>query len=589
MTDADRTRRWAPIALLGLVTSACADRRDAATLAAAAAQRGDSAEVAVSTSTIGGSFGLAGCAEALAALSRMDHHAVRSASPQPIGLVLLEEPGQEVVNLRLDLPVPVVRAPANAGGACLLLVEVDNGTAERRVVGREKIWSERTGPVERRPNPEYETARREVARLADRLDREDREQARDLKRLTPTGNAWVDALGLVGGLVLGGIGSLARDREFEEAKARLESIPRWIEETRSEPYQVTVADTELIRRATVRLALIDREGSRFWATSLPIARTDRLRVAIDLHPRDRGRLGGQARLLEPQDLDALASTPPPVTLSDLLPHLVRVVATGPGRYGGPFEARLAWRGEPEKAFASSPSIPAGPTGGKPLSEGAGAGRSVTSLVAAPGVRAAGSLGPSAELTSNRPATRETNPADSPAGQTARSASPRNGEPFHSAKAEPSPAAAAAAVGGPPAEPTVEAKASPEVAAALVRVEGPGDRAHGFYVARDKVLTLARALGGSSLALIETADGFVTWGVVAREWPGSELLLVHVPRPGRHLAIADRDSAPPDGPLPAAGLPVLRNGRVVAVSLDPIEGRSAGPAELARIVAEPAGR
>jgi hypothetical protein len=589
MTDVDRTGRRALIALLGLVTSACADRRDAATLAAAAAQRGESAEVAVSTNTTRGSSGPVGCAEALAALSRNHHQAVRSASPQPLGLVLLEESGKEVANLRLDLPVPVVRAPAEAGGACLLLVEVDDGTVERRVVGREKIWSERIGSVDRRPNPEYETARREVARLADRLDREDREQARDLKRLPPTGNTWADVLGLVGGLVLGGIGSLARDREFEEAKARLDSVPRWIEETRSEPYQVTVADTELVRRATIRLALIEPDGARFWATSLPIARTDRLRVAADLHPHDRGRLGGKARLLEPADLEALAAAPPPVALSDLVPHLARLVATGPSRHGGPLEARLAWGGGPEKEFAGPLSIPSGATAGEPFSGAAGVGVSVMSLAPAPGVRATGSFEPSSGFTSNRPPNRETSQADSPSRQTASSGSPRNGESLHSDDATPSPAAAVAAVGGPPGGSSGEAKASPEVAAALVRVEGPGDRAHGFYVARDKVLTLARALGGSSLARIETADGFVTWGVVAREWPGTELLLVHVPRPGRHLAIADPAAATPQGPLPAPGLPLLRDGRVVGVSLDPLEGRFAGVAELARIMAEPAGR
>jgi hypothetical protein len=118
------------------------------------------------------------------------------------------------------------------------------------------------------------------------------------------------------------------------------------------------------------------------------------------------------------------------------------------------------------------------------------------------------------------------------------------------------------------------------------LEGPGGAAHGFYVGRDKILTLRRVLGGSSLGRVETADGFTTWGVVERERSDSELVLLHVPRPGRPLATAGPGTAAaPRGPMPEPGMPVLVEGRVVAVSLDPLAGRLAGPAELARILAE----
>ena len=98
------------------------------------------------------------------------------------------------------------------------------------------------------------------------------------------------------------------------------------------------------------------------------------------------------------------------------------------------------------------------------------------------------------------------------------------------------------------------------------------------------MTLARVLGGSSLVRVETADGFVTWGVVERQPPASELLLLHVPRPGRPLPTANPASATtPSGPLPAAGAPLLVDGRVVGVSLDPLAGRLAGPGELAPLL------
>ena len=325
--------RWMLAGFLGLATAGCGEPpRLVPTAGPAASPLAETTRTAATAEPR-----RAGCAEALGRLDRGVGRRAAGEESGPAGLALLEEPGRTAAALRIDLPVPVVRAPAEVATGCLLLVEIEAEPAERRVLGRERVWSEREVSVERRPNPEYELARREVARLADRLDREDREQARDLKRLAPTGNALVDALGLVGGLVLGGIGSFARDREFEEARARLESVPRWIEETRSEPYQVTVAETELVRRATVRLALVEPDGRRYWATVAPVLRTDRLRVAVDPHPRDRGRLAGEGRLSAPADVEALAAAPPPVTLSELLPRLGALVAE-PARPGGAADA-----------------------------------------------------------------------------------------------------------------------------------------------------------------------------------------------------------------------------------------------------------
>lgn len=541
--------RWMLVGGVGLVLAGCAEpQRPVPTAGPAAAAP---AETKTAATVVPGRVG---CAEAVGALDRTAGGAAAGDGSGPTGLALLEEPGRTAAALRIDLPVAVVRTPAEAATGCLLLVEIEAEPGERRVLGRERVWSEREVSLERRPNPEYEQARRELARLADRLDREDREQARDLRRLAPTGNALVDALGLVGGLVLGGIGSFARDREFEEARARLESIPRWIEESRREPYQVTVAETELVRRATVRLALVEPDGRRYRATVAPVERTERLRVAVDPHPRDRGRFAGEGRLSTPADLEALAGAPPPVTLSELLPRLVALVAE-PGRPGGAAEARFAWASSPPTRLAAAP-----PTVG---SAGGDAAATPARFPAAAGRRAPP---PASEERSARP----------PAGL----------------------APPAIAV-GPVAvedgrEGRVEASGAPagagETAAALVRVQGPGGAAHGFYLARDKIVTLGRVLGGSSLARIETADGFTTWGVVERERPGSELLLLHVPRPGRPLPAAGSASAGlPSGPLPEPGMPVLLEGRVVAVSLDPLAGRLAGPPELARLVAELEGR
>lgn len=534
-----RGRRRAGLVIAALLVGACADQQLVRSLPAPTAEAVGGSEPVGAGSSAERRDGPANCPAAVRQLVQGGARPTSAPAARDLELALFEEAGQELANLRLDVPVPVVRQPADRGSRCLLMIEAESAGAERRVLARETIWSERVSAVVRRPNPDYEAARREVARLADRLDREDREQARDLRRLTPTGNAWVDALGLVGGLVLSGIGSFARDQEFAEARAKLESIPGWIEETRFEPYRVTVADTEVTRRADVRLALVDTESSRFWATTVPVARTDRLRVALDLHPGDRSRVEGKDGLASPADLEATAAAPPPLALSELLPHLAASVANDPGRPGGPHEVRLAWAETTAQRLAGSTS-PANPT---------------TADVAA---QAGSSI----------------------ASATATAKADRR----HAARAE---------TRSGSVSPTFESPAGPnnpvELALALVKVEGAGGRAHGFYVGPEKVLTLARALGGSSLARIETADGFVTWGVIEREDPAGELLLVHVPRRGRPLPVGGASSAALTGPLPEPGLPIVRDGRVVAVSLDPLEGRAAGLNELTRLLGEPGSR
>lgn len=635
------------------------------------------AGAALASAPAGPAPGAPGCAAAVARLAGSPGAGRRVDEPASAPLALLEEPGREAPGLRLDLPVPTVRAPAETTAGCLMLVELVGEPAQRQTLARERIWSERAGPVERRANPEHEAARRELARLADRLDREEREQARDLRRLPPTGDVLVDALGLVGGLVLGGIGSLARDQELAAARERLAAIPAWLEVPRFEPYQLEASEVELVRRATVRLALLDRAAGRFWATSLPVVRSDRLRVAADLHPHDRGRLKGGGRIVAPADLEALAAAPPPVALSELLPPLRALLAGDPGRPGGAEAARLAWATDGGTRLAGGAAEPAGAgaggalgsapvrpppalaTGPAPIASTSAPGEerprppavpgaaldpaaeppATTEPAAAAGFPLAGiapgagpgpipgdRVGPAAAraagvvLAGNAPTVAaRTGPAggrldgaDEP-GRARRAGSPGLAAvaassaaavpPAGGATAGPRPDGAGGAAEppgddrlrgarppGPAGRPAPAGGAAEHGAASLVAVEGEGGAAHGFFVARDKVLTLARVLGGSSLARVETADGFRTWGVVALARPTSGLVVLHVPRPGRPLATADPASPPPPaGPLPAPGMPLLVDGRVRAVSLDPEEGRSADAGELAALLAGLEGR
>lgn len=643
----------------------------------------------------------ADCAQTLARLAAAAEQGELPAEPAGAPVALLEPAGARgAEHLRLDLALPRLRPdsasplliePDAAGPPCRLALAIEPGPAERRVVRRETVWSERAGPVERRPNPEYEAARRELARLAEELDREDRAQAHDLKGLSVTGNPLIDVLGVVGGLVLGGIGSAARDRELAEAQARVQAIPRTLEETRLEPYELVVEETMLVRRATVEATLVERAGGR-WAARLPLERVDRLRVAPRLHPRDRSRLARDGRLVDPAGLEALAASPPPVPLSDLLrPLAERLAPAGPEPAGPPPTAAtgagrgpegklgLAGPGAGTEASGEAGEAAAAPRAGRgpaqPLlaaSDGAGGGatpaaaRSAATVDTRTSLVASGWVGaPTAPTAtpgrSPKPAAggrpvaghAGTRPLAAATGGALLGATPAGGEPpaatrptgghragpaeaaegtggWHAGgSAAPGPesvaggpapappgampagapelaegggasgrwrpavlaAGPASAVGGdrgrdevPMAEPDGHGPAAGPPPEALVRVAGAAGAARGFYVARGAVVTLRRVLGGSSLARVEAADGFVTWGVLGAGPEGSELALLHVPRGGRPLPVAMAGAPAPADALPEAGLPLLAGGRVVGVSLDPLAGRAAEAAELARLLA-----
>lgn len=443
------------------------------------------------------------CPEALHWLANATAAGRLPASPEGAPLAVREETldgaaagGRWIV----DLPLPT--ADPGREPRCLLVLAPPRFVVERRELARRELWSERVTGVERRPNPEYERTRREVERLADRLDKEDRAQARDVGRLTATGNPLIDGLALLGGMALAGLGQYARDNELAEAKARLDTIPRFLEEERVEAYRVAVSETELVRRGRLRLALVDQLGARQWAIERPLELREVLAVADGLHPRDRGG-GSGGRLVDRAALELAAAAPVPVRLSDQVAGLAAAVAASEGRPGGLAALLAAWAApSPTTIAAAAPAPPA--------------------ATAAP-------------ASARRPAT-----------------------------LPPDPAAAERAI---------------------VRVAGAGGEARGFYIGRDKIVTLKRVLGPSSLVEVRTADGFTTWAVLDHERDAPDLVLLHVPRPGPAVALAPAGAGPPTlGSLPPPGAPILSEAGVIAVSLDPEAGRVADREALARLLA-----
>lgn len=122
-------------------------------------------------------------------------------------------------------------------------------------------------------------------------------------------------------------------------------------------------------------------------------------------------------------------------------------------------------------------------------------------------------------------------------------------------------------------------AGPTKRGSIVAIAGMNGESSGFYLAPDKILALAKSVGETSLVRIEGQDGFVTWGIVQHEEAASGLVLLHVPREGPPLSLSSAavDLAALKGEGLAPGVPLLADGRVVAVAVEP--GVVVGAAEI----------
>ncbi len=111
-------------------------------------------------------------------------------------------------------------------------------------------------------------------------------------------------------------------------------------------------------------------------------------------------------------------------------------------------------------------------------------------------------------------------------------------------------------------------------AVVVVLAGDEPRTLGFYVAPERVLTVAHALPPGSLIPLETASGLRLYGLVERRDPRADLALLWVPRRGTPLGWARGDvSEPPVLLVPRrdirlrTGAPVAVGGKVLALVRD----------------------
>ncbi len=122
--------------------------------------------------------------------------------------------------------------------------------------------------------------------------------------------------------------------------------------------------------------------------------------------------------------------------------------------------------------------------------------------------------------------------------------------------------------------------APSAAASLVGVEGLGGAGGGFYVTAEEILTARSLVGETSLVKVRTAGGLVTYGIVERDDPSLDLVLVHVQKDGPPLPLAADGTALASGDGDGTiGAPILEGGRVVAVLTAAGDGRPVDAAQL----------
>lgn len=347
------------------------------------------------------------------------------------------------------------------------------------------------------------------------------ERRQDPARVHATGDLTLDVIGLVAGGLIQGIGGWLGSKDLDAAKAKLDATPPFLEEPVYASYRLTVEEVEVERTVGARLALVDTAAGTVRDGRRRLTERRTLSVADGLHPRDREVREGRARWVQPAAVRELEAQPLRVRLSDVLAWSLAETGAAPPRPGD--LAGLLTEPLPGAATAEPAEAP---------------------------------------VSASRSATARVEPAAGPA--------PTPSEP---------PAATGDRRRSAPADAAIPASA-------VVTVSGMGGSGKGFYIGDEDILTARALLGDSSLAKIGTAGGAEIWGVVVVEAEESGLAVVHVQKAGPPLPLASSDDTrrlvvpPADA---AAGAPIVEDGRVVAVTLDPVTGRVADAGAVAAIL------
>jgi hypothetical protein len=241
----------------------------------------------------------ASCRELLAAVVAMPQAELRRLDPgaAPIAYRVRDAatmlpPAKAQAAVLTDLPLP---AEAGADVRCLVLVErspTKRGAA-RRPLAHEVVRSTYRVGSERQANPDYVALRRRLREV----------ESDEGLGIMATGDPGLDLIGLIGGVVLNGIGTINRAQSAAAMRERLAATPATLTSQTWEPYTFEVTTVEATRTGQLRAALVDRRSDRAWPIEREVVEQSRFRVANGRRARDRGLLeGGGTDLADSADV-----------------------------------------------------------------------------------------------------------------------------------------------------------------------------------------------------------------------------------------------------------------------------------------------
>jgi hypothetical protein len=386
------------------------------------------------------------------------------------------------VPLVADLPLPFSenRGAAAAAAPCLLLVEPAREIrAASRVIGFEEVASAYQSSVRSEKNPDYEAAQERV-----------REARRDTGESGPgvlrVGDPMLDLVGLLVGGVIATFGQIGDD-DVDDALAELKETPRSRDRPVYRAYAFERSTVRAGKEAIVAVELRDVRRGRVWRSQLRQREMRELAVLEGLDPRDRDYEQHRAGAMSWREFEHWQRQPPQLPLSALVAALIE-----PG-------------GSVVPPRTGDAELVAGvPSGLEP---------------AAGGPSAATPPGPA-----RRPRARMPGPAQATAAEMA-------------------PEAWGSRQVGAPSDPDGLTTAHDPRVASLVRLDAGRRSGNGFYVEPRLVVTAADVVGTASVIDVTTSDGEAVLGLVVLTDPIRNLAVVHVPRAGQPMPVAEAAMGP----------------------------------------------
>lgn len=249
------------------------------------------------------------------------------------------------LDIRLDMPFEAAKASMRTAfehqavkdADILVLVNIAVAKARRVVAREETVRSTYVASFVRESNPEYEIAKAEMESAT--------KEAQEAKNKETTHWAWDPIMhyleeGEKDDLIA------ATDKRLAEAREKLRTTPKFIEQPEYQPYPVTKAHMDIYKFATVNYYVVDKRRKQFFRDTFDFSEKSFFTVCYALQDSDPERTKFLQESVLEEDVVRYELEPAGVNLSDLL-----------GQYASrPAEAkRYADMGDVHRAFTADRS------------------------------------------------------------------------------------------------------------------------------------------------------------------------------------------------------------------------------------------